>query len=210
MAALNEGRRVVLHLGSGHAMPGKLHPIFDKGWREVRVDIDPAVKPDIRASLVDLRDSIGTASVQAVWSSHSVEHLRRHEVPLAFAEMTRVLSDDGFCLIRCPNLEEVCLAVINGDADAVAYTSPAGPITPLEMMFGHGASIERGNRFMEHHTGFTASRIARLLLEAGFGEVRVNTSQRFELWTIAFMPRADVTGVVRTLAARNLSFDDEA
>ena len=47
--------RVVLHVGCGRPNPDKLHPLFRGGdWRELRLDIDPRVQPDIVASMVDL------------------------------------------------------------------------------------------------------------------------------------------------------------
>lgn len=40
--------------------------------------------------------SVTDQSVQAVFSSHDIEHLYPHEVPLALAEYLLVLSDEGF------------------------------------------------------------------------------------------------------------------
>src|SRR5665213_540831 len=37
------------------------------------------------------------------------------------------------------------------------YTSPAGPITPLDMLFGHSDSIASGHLYMAHKTGFTCA-----------------------------------------------------
>ena len=44
------------------------------------------------------------ASVDAVFSSHNIEHLYPHEVPLALKEFMRVLKPDGFVLMTCPDL----------------------------------------------------------------------------------------------------------
>jgi hypothetical protein len=55
--------------------------------------------------------------------------------------------------------------------EASAYISQSGPITPLDMIFGHTASLARGNEFMAHRTGFTARSLHKLLIEAGFVEV---------------------------------------
>ena len=72
----------MLNVGCG--FPGQqLHPAFRGGeWRELRLDINPAVNPDIVCSMVDMQP-LATGSIDAIWSSHNLEHLHRHEVPVA-------------------------------------------------------------------------------------------------------------------------------
>ena len=65
------------------------------------------------------------------------------------------------------------------------YTSPAGPITPHDVVFGFGAAIERGDVFMAHRCGFTPSGFAQALGAAGFGEFVVLRRPNFELATVA-------------------------
>ena len=176
--------RVVLHVGCGPSNPAKLHRKFQEpGWREVRLDIDPQVKPDIVGSITDMR-AVATASVDAVWSSHNVEHLYAHEVPLALGEFHRVLKPGGFVLITLPDLQKVAELIAADKLDEPAYISPAGPIAPLDTLYGLRAAIARGNLFMAHHTGFTATTLERALRRAGFGTVR---TQRlgFDLWAYA-------------------------
>src|SRR4051794_39138949 len=48
-------QKTVLHVGCGQYSPEKLHPHFrGPGWQEVRLDIDPGVKPDIVCSITDM------------------------------------------------------------------------------------------------------------------------------------------------------------
>lgn len=70
------------------------------GWRELRLDIEPATHPDIVADMTDMTP-LASASVDAIFSCHNLEHLAPHEVPLALAEFHRVLRDDGFAIIAC-------------------------------------------------------------------------------------------------------------
>ena len=87
----NAARRRVLHAGCGHPDPRKLHARFRTAqWEEIRLDIDPATRPDIVADMRDM-SVVETHSMDAVWSSHSLEHLHAHEVPTALAEFARVL-----------------------------------------------------------------------------------------------------------------------
>src|SRR4051794_37222029 len=77
-APLGEPKRV-LHVGCGPFSAEKLHSVFrGPNWREIRVDIDPAVKPDIQASITDMRKDVTDASIDAIWSSHNIEHLYDH------------------------------------------------------------------------------------------------------------------------------------
>jgi hypothetical protein len=195
----------VLHVGCGLHAPGRLHAFFKRpGWQEIRLDIDGAAHPDIIASAVDMRPAVEDASCDAIWSSHVLEHLARHEVERALGEFRRVLVPTGFALIRCPDLETIAQFIIDGRADEAIYTSAAGPITPIDMLFGHGASIAKGNAFMRHGTGFTQDLIARDLLQAGFPEVRAARTQDYEIWAAAFMPEADVGGILDDIAALGL------
>jgi len=67
------------------------------------LDIDPSVAPDIVGTMTDM-SAVATASIDAIFSSHNIEHLYPHEVPIALAEFLRVLKDDGFAVVTCPDL----------------------------------------------------------------------------------------------------------
>lgn len=192
----------VLHVGCGPALATRLHRMFCRPeWEEIRVDIDSGARPDIAVSIVDMHQWVDDESCQAVWASHVIEHLDTHEVPRALGEIRRVLAPQGFALIRCPDLETIAQFVTEGRLNDVIYTSPAGPITPLDMIFGHNASIARGQSAMRHGTGFTESSLAQALLRAGFAEVRTTRSvQQYEVWAVAFRPEADLASILEQLA----------
>lgn len=181
-------RRTVLHVGCGHRLPQRLHKHFHgPKWREIRLDIDPAVNPDILCSITNM-SPVATASVDAVWSSHNLEHVYRHEVPKALGEFIRVLKPGGLLLLTVPDLQQVAELVVADQLEQQAYMSPSGPVTPLDMIFGHTPSLVRGHRFMAHKTGFTRQSLYKLLSEAGFVEVRVRRGGSFDLWAAADKP----------------------
>jgi SAM-dependent methyltransferase len=186
--AEKRGSLKLLHVGCGTSSRERLPTIFrSPNWQEIRYDIDPAVRPDIVGSITDL-GAVSDASVDALWSSHNLEHLDSFDVPKAMAEFRRVLRPNGFALISVPDMKAIAIHIVNDQLTDTLYHSAAGPITPLDVIFGHQKSIERGNRFMAHRTGFSASTLGRALATAGFDEVRVHEGSRWDLWAIATMP----------------------
>lgn len=113
------------------------------------------VHPDIICSITDVMP-IATGSVDAVWSWHNLEHLQRRDVPLALREFFTVLKPRDLLLLELPRLRQVAQLAVENRLEDRAYNSSSGPITPLDMIFGHSASLARGNSFMAHRTGFTA------------------------------------------------------
>ena len=206
-ASIKSTVRRVLNTGSGPMSLGSLHEVFDpKSWREVRLDINPNVKPDIVGSSGDMRNLVEDASFDAVWSSHNIEHLHAFEVVPAFEEFRRVLKADGFAIITCPDIRAICQLVIDRGLDVPAYSSSAGPITPLDMLYGHGRSIRDGNTFMRHHSGFTEDTLGKVSLKAGFAEARVASGNGFDLWALLLMPKTDRAALRGILAPTPQSF----
>ncbi len=167
---MSEAReRVLVNAGCGPADAGKLPGYFD-GWREVRVDSDACVKPDILADLTDL-SPIPDASADAVWAAHCVEHLYRHEVPLALAEFRRVLREDGFACVIVPDLQALGSYLSEDRLHEPVYRSAAGPVSAHDMVFGFGAAIAGGRTSMAHRCGFTPGMLQQCFRELPFAEV---------------------------------------
>jgi hypothetical protein len=193
-----------LHVGCGRKRKNQTTAGFNTPeWQECRLDIDPSVEPDINGTMTDM-SAVQAASVQAVFSSHNIEHLYPHEVPLALAEFHRVLADDGFAVITCPDLKSVCALIAEDRLVEPAYTSPAGPITPLDILYGHRPALARGNVYMAHRSGFTQKVLAGTLKAAGFGAVATMARPRapyFDLWALASKsarPEAEVRALAAT------------
>jgi len=177
----------LLHVGCGPKRKDQTTREFAQAeWQEVRLDIDPAVQPDVIGTMTDM-SVVADASVDAVFSSHNIEHLYPHEVPVALAEFLRVLQpEDGFAVITCPDLKSVCSLVVQDKLTEAAYNSPAGPIAPLDILFGHRPSLARGNLYMAHRCGFTQKVLRNTLLAAGFqSAVTMERPRVFDLWALA-------------------------
>jgi hypothetical protein len=190
--SVNENNKIILHLGCGADNPGKLPPAFRQAtWREIRLDIDPDVVPDFVANITDMH-IISDGEVHAIYSSHNIEHLFPHEVPMALAEMVRVLTPNGFAFFQLPDLQEVARHVAAGNLEDPLYLSPMGPIAPIDILFGHRTSLASGNSFMAHRTGFTGVTIASALIDAGFVTVLVQRdTMAFSLAVLAFRSKPD-------------------
>lgn len=195
----------VLNVGSGPANAGRLHRGFEsESWREIRLDIDPLVGPDLVGSITAMHDLVENASVDAIWCSHSLEHLYGHEVLPALQEFRRILKPDGFAMVTSPDLTAILDFALQTGLETVAYQSLAGPITAHDMLFGHGASIENGSVYMAHKTGFTIERLGRLATEAGFPEARIVSGGAFDLWALLMMPEADDGAVLADFEGTNI------
>jgi SAM-dependent methyltransferase len=187
-----------LHVGCG---PVRISPEtqlafrpkgFDvQHWSEVRLDINPLVNPDVVGTMTDM-SAVASGSVDAIYSSHNIEHLYPHEVSIALAEFKRVLRPNGFVVITCPDLQSVCALVAQDKLTEAIYVSPAGPIAPMDILYGHRPAMRAGNLFMAHRCGFTLNVLLATLESAGFAKVIGNRrAQLFDLWALATISAID-------------------
>jgi SAM-dependent methyltransferase len=143
----------VLHAGCGNeSLPEWLPGL------ETRLDIDPAVSPDIVAPLTDMGD---VGPFHMAYCAHALEHLPPHEIDVALKEFHRVLHPGGFLIVVVPNLTNV------RPTEDVIYHSPAGPVTGLDMYYGM-ARLVKDNPFMAHKYGFVRDTLELFMTRAGF------------------------------------------
>ena len=178
--------KTFLHVGCGHLNKSNCVGFENDNWKEIRLDIDKNVNPDIVGTLTDMK-SVETGSVDAVYSSHNIEHILPHEVPIALREFYRVLKEDGIAVISCPDLQSVCEAVAQDKLLEPLYESPVGPISPIDILFGNRKEIEQGNEYMAKKGGFTYSTLDRAFKKAGFkARVGGRSQDGWELTLVAF------------------------
>ncbi|MDP2794196.1 MAG: methyltransferase domain-containing protein [Sulfurisoma sp.] len=194
--------RCFLHVGCGSARKPHVAAIFrDETWREIRLDIDRQVAPDVVGSMTDM-SAVATASMDGVYSSHNIEHLLPHEVPVALSEIFRVLREDGIFVLTCPDLQSVCARVAQGKLEETLYESPSGPIAAHDILYGLRSSLAAGNLYMAHRTGFTLETLVAALRTAGFRTVAGRRDEAgFALWAVA-TPRLMAEEDARRLAER--------
>jgi ubiquinone/menaquinone biosynthesis C-methylase UbiE len=194
--------KTFLHVGCGPKHKDQTTRGFNSvDWTELRLDIDQSVQPDIIGTMTDM-SAVPSESVDAVFSSHNIEHLYPHEVPLALAEFKRVLRPDGFVVITCPDLQSVCALVAQDKLLEPAYTAPAGPIAPLDILYGHRPPMARGNLYMAHRCGFTQKVLSGTLQACGFAGTAASRREHpfYDLWALASKTATD-EATLRALAA---------
>ena len=196
--------KTFLHVGCGSKRKAQTTPAFNSdAWAELRLDIDKNVSPDIVGSMTDM-PGVADASVDAVFSSHNIEHLYPHEVPLAIKEFLRVLKPDGFLVVTCPDLQSVCALVAEDKLTETAYTSPAGPIAPIDILYGLRLALAQGNLYMAHRCGFTQKVLTGTLQANGFAVVAAarRGAPFFDLWAVAGKSAME-EGALRQLAVEH-------
>lgn len=175
-----------LHVGCGPQTKKNLKGFQSEEWAEIRFDINEDVSPDIVGTLTDM-SKVESQSVDAIYSSHNIEHLFPHEVPRALGEFFRVLKPTGFVVITCPDLISVCEAVAKDRLIEPLYQSSIGPIAPIDILYGHRGYIAQGNIFMAHKCGFTYSVLCKVFYDAGFIKTFGGPRpEAYDLWLIAF------------------------
>ena len=178
--------KTFLHVGCGPQNKSSCLGFNNDNWKEIRFDIDKNVNPDIVGTLTDMK-LVETGSVDAVYSSHNIEHIFPHEVPIALREFYRVLKEDGMVVITCPDLQSVCEAVVQDKLLEPLYESDIGPISPIDILYGHRGFIAQGNEYMAHKGGFTYSVLDGAFYEAGF-KIRYGGKRpaAWDLFIVAF------------------------
>ena len=186
--------------GSGLQPPGMQTP----AWQEVRLDADAAVQPDVLAPAHDL-SALGSGCMDAVFTSHCIEHLYLDQALPALREWRRVLRPDGLLLLVCPDLQAAAEMVAQDKLFEVAYAG----IRPYDIIFSHQGLVAQGraqgHSFMEHKSGYTLSVLRQLVNEAGFAvHAGMRLRPRFELWLLASnSPRSE--SEMRALAAEHFT-----
>lgn len=190
--------KLLIHVGCGRKTRFNTTQGFaQEGWREIRFDIDPSVSPDVVGSLTDL-SHFQNHSVDAVFSSHNIEHLFPHEVPVALSEFHRVLKPEGLLVVTCPDLQSICSLVAEDRLTDQAYESPAGPITPIDMLFGHRPALKQGHYYMAHKCGFTRKVLSGSIANSGFQSIATlvrGYAPYFDIWALATKTQFDETEI---------------
>ena len=202
----NIGPKILLNVGAGHPQSGaRLPDAFQSAeWKEVRLDIDPANEPDVIGTMLDM-SAMPSESADAIYSSHTIEHLYPNEIPLAMKEFLRVLKPQGYAVITCPDLQAAAEMIAQDKLMEVAYTTGSGMVvTPFDIVYSHREYTGRDKPFMAHHCGFTLKVLNGTLRSNGFASVAGKRRARgLDLWVVAMKEQTD-EDALRELATKVL------
>ena len=161
-------RKRFLNVGSGGG--AATVPPYYAGWQEFRLDIDPAVNPDICCDAREL-SSQPAGEYDAVWCAHNLEHYYEHDVPKVLAGIRHVLKPDGFLELRVPDLGELMRHVMERNLDVTSpiYRTESGDaVRVIDVIYGFQKEIrESGSDFYAHRTGFTRRSLSVALDQRG-------------------------------------------
>jgi predicted SAM-dependent methyltransferase len=178
--------KILLHVGCGPTNKAHLKGFAESDWTERRLDIDPGQNPDYLCSMVDM-DAVPVQKFDAIYSSHSLEHLAEFEIQKALKNFYRSLTDDGFVYLLCPDMESVLEAALKTGLREKIYNCPLGPIRPLDVIYGLQSEIAKGKTYMAHKTGFTQDCLMNYMIKAAFSTVYVYKEPSvFELGCLAY------------------------
>jgi SAM-dependent methyltransferase len=180
------GEKRFLHVGCGHSRKQDTVPGFQPdAWHEIRLDANAGVQPDIVASMTDM-SVVPAGSMDAVFSSHNIEHLYRDQADVALTEFHRVLTDTGFLVITCPDLQSVAALIADDHLDDAAYESASGAVSPLDIVYGMQSLLVGPDYFMAHRCGFTLRTLISAVRQAGFSDCYgIRRPDHLDLWLLA-------------------------
>lgn len=163
---INPKGKSILNVGSGKSTMDDAIFVEDLvGCIEYRLDIDNDNNPDICLDATNL-SGLSDNQFDVVYTSHMMEHLDYFQVIPTIKDFLRITKSNGEVRIIVPNLKAIASEIANGNLLGTLYNSPGGPISALDMLYGHRASILYGTEFMRHKTGFTKESFEFMLKEA--------------------------------------------
>ena len=202
----NTAHKILLNVGAGHPKSGARipHAFQSAEWKEVRLDIDPANEPDVIGTMLDM-SAVANESADALYSSHTIEHLYPNEIPQAMKEFLRVLKPQGYAVITCPDLQAAAEMIAQDKLMETAYTTGSGMVvTPFDIVYSHREYTGRDKPYMAHHCGFTLKVLNGTLRSNGFASVAGKRRARgLDLWVVATKQQMD-EGALRELAEKVL------
>lgn len=146
----------VLNVGfGGHSIKDMLYTDVFENMREITLDIDNKYNPDIIADICNI-SHIPDNYVDCAYTSHMIEHIDYFKVPTMIKELLRICKPGGYVRVLTPNIQKIAIPLASGDILKTLYDSKGGPISAIDIMFGHRHSVHRHRvDFMIHRTAFT-------------------------------------------------------
>ncbi len=162
-----DGKKIVLSLGLRSARAGAAYQYFKQDeWTEIRIDAYEDFQPDAVHKLTSL-PMLKDNSLDAVWMGHILHRMSFKDGRAMLAEVMRTVKDGGTIGASVPDIQVAATYAAHGDLEKTVFTSPAGDITALDMLYGFQKAIDAGDKSRHHLSGFTYETFGIFLREAG-------------------------------------------
>jgi predicted SAM-dependent methyltransferase len=169
---------LLLNVGGYKEIKEKVHP--KNKW--VVVDIEPAaeVVVDISVDKLPFKDT----SVDAIYCSHTLEHIRLDRLPFVFSEFHRVLKRNSKARIVVPDWDIAIREYQNKNFKFLEYTKVVVseaiyPNIPLINLFSWAYSyhFNNGKMVVVHKTPFNKEVLCHFFRKAGFVDLQLRECQ---------------------------------
>lgn len=173
-------KKIVASLGWSSALKGRLHPHFaPQTWHELRIDADMEVQADLAQHPYAL-PMIADGSVDGVHIGHVLHRYSFHDAMRVLQEAMRILKDGGVLIATVPDMQLAATFAAHDELEAAIYTSPAGAITALDMLFGFQKTIATGDTPRQHRSGYSLTSFGNFMRDCGLCNLSI-TRQAYDL-----------------------------
>lgn len=171
-------QKVFLNIGCGQSHISKTNPYF-KDWKEVRADLyrDDV---DLKCDLVDM-SQIADKTFDCVWASHVVEHQYWHEMPKVFENLMRIIKDDGFVIVKVPDVGAIADRIKDGLLEPIPQLYG---LAPIDFLYGMRMRVENDPLGEIHKTCFTMKSMEMIL--GSFGIKAFLSDYNYEITAVLY------------------------
>lgn len=142
----------------------------EKEWEEVRMDTDPGAGADVQGTLLDM-SALGEDRFEGIFIARALERLYFHEVLDALRNTRAALAPEGHLVVVCADIQQACALAAEGKLLEPVYTSKAGPVAPIDILYGFRPALASGRTNLACRCGFTSQSLAVALGKAGFASI---------------------------------------
>lgn len=166
--------KLILNIGGG--LSRKIPDHYpETEWEQHLLDIDPNVKPDI---VGDAKDLNVCDKYDAVFMSHIIEHVYKHDVSVVLSNVFNALKSEGIVEIHTPDVNDIISKLANSTLDLhdVYYRLADGScVTYHDVLYGWNIAMSSGNLYFSHKCGFTKIFLEEQLKKVGFINITVHS-----------------------------------
>lgn len=167
----------LLHIvNHGVSLPNELKK---SGLEEVRLTPTPEAEGDIKGTIRNI-DQLPESSFKAIWCPMALSHLHPWELHDILAGCLRALEANGVLSILLHDLQRLGEIAYKSPAiNRPIITTPAGPVTMQDMLFGYHKHVKENRPMSQMHMAFTANSLAEELEKAGFLKINIKRDKYY-------------------------------